>query len=209
MRNDNSKITGCVSNAVCALAIMEAVLVLSSWIISTAFPEVGIRSLICSEGIRWFFGGFTANIGDRTTACLLLSAMAYGCVARSKMCGAVKKLADYVPLLFRERLAFMLMAVEILMAIIVMLLLTCVPQAILVSVTGDLFPSSFSKSIVPVVCFTVVICSITYGLVTDNLKTVNDIVWCLIYGCQKAAPVFVLYVFACQLVCSACYVFAT
>lgn len=207
MKSDHARITRYISNTVCSLAIMEVVLMFSSWIVSTAFPETGLRSLINSEGIRWFLGSFSANLGNDISVWLLLSAMAYGCVSKSEIGKLPLRLSARVPLTFRERLAIVLVAAEVLIVLMVMLLLTSVPQAILLSVTGELFPSSFSRSIVPVADFVLVATAVTYGLVTDNVKTVGDVVGCLVYGCQKAAPLFVLYVFACQLFCSAGYVF--
>lgn len=208
MKNDGSTLTGFVSNAVCIMAVMEIILMLSSWIVPAAFPATGLRSLINSEGIRWFLGSFTENIGNDVSVWLLLSAMAYGCVARSGICKLLKSIGNLLSLTFRERLAFALVSAEILMVSIVMLLLTCVPQAILLSATGELFPSSFSRSIVPVADFVLVVSSVTCGIVTEHITTFSDIVGCFIYGCQRGAPVFVLYVFVCQLACSVAYVFA-
>lgn len=208
MRNKCKEQTKYVSNSVCALAILEIILMLSSWIISTAFPATRLRSLINSEGIRWFLGCFTDNLGNDFSIWLLLSAMAYGCISKSKILALFKDVRVYKSMEFRKRLAVVLVVVEIFVVLVVMSLLTFSRQAILLSVTGELFPSSFSRSLIPVVDFTLVVTAITYGLVTDNIRSLDDIVDCLVCGCQKASPLFVIYVFACQFIYSVGYVFS-
>ena len=44
------------------LILAQIVLVLASWLITAAMPDVFPRSLLSPEGIRWFFGTFTANL---------------------------------------------------------------------------------------------------------------------------------------------------
>ena len=92
--------------------------------------------------------------------------------------------------------------VEVLLVGVVMLLLTAVPHAILLSVTGSLFPSSFSHSILPVLCFTVIVCALTIGFSNDHLHTVSDIYRALTYGIQVAALLIPLYIISAELLAS-------
>ena len=46
---------------VLVLLTAQLALILLSWVLTAAFPELPIRSLLSSEGIRWFFGCFSDN----------------------------------------------------------------------------------------------------------------------------------------------------
>ena len=45
------------------LVIAEVLLVIVSWLLSAAMME-GVRSLLSSEGVRWFFGSFTMIVAS-------------------------------------------------------------------------------------------------------------------------------------------------
>ena len=59
------------------LLCAEALLIILSWILSTTMTE-GIRSLLSSEGIRWFFGNFSNIIASPLLAWLLLVPSSFG-----------------------------------------------------------------------------------------------------------------------------------
>ena len=52
---------------------------------------------------------------------------------------------------YRETVGLRIALVEFIVYVIVMILLTAIPHAILLSVTGQLFPSSFSSSFIPLI----------------------------------------------------------
>jgi aminobenzoyl-glutamate transport protein len=89
-----------------------------------------------------------------------------------------------------------------------MTLLTAVPHAILLSVSGDLFPSGFSRSIVPVVTFTVSVMSVSFGAVSGNLKRVEDVVEAMTIGLGWGSPLIIIYIVLCQLLYSLGFVFS-
>lgn len=60
------------------LILAQIVLVLASWLITAAMPDVFPRSLLSPEGIRWFFGTFTANLQSPWLVWLLLISIAWG-----------------------------------------------------------------------------------------------------------------------------------
>ena len=64
------------------LLCAEALLIILSWILSTTMTE-GVRSLLSSEGIRWFFGSFTGIIASPLLVWLLLALIAIGSVQKS------------------------------------------------------------------------------------------------------------------------------
>ena len=79
--------------------------------------------------------------------------------------------------------------------------------SILLSATGHLFPSAFSRSLVPVIAFGVCLVSVTFGLVSGRLRSLADILDALSTGIAHGAPLIVIYLFAIQLFESFRFVF--
>lgn len=65
-----------------ALLIVELLIMFVSWLLSAAFPTSELRSLLSSEGLRWFFGQFSTFLARPSLIGLLLLAMAWGCCGR-------------------------------------------------------------------------------------------------------------------------------
>ena len=107
---------------------------------------------------------------------------------------------------YRERTALRVAVAILLVYIIVVLLLTVSPHAILLSVIGSLFPSPFSRSIVPLVSFAICLVSVAYGMMSGRLKTLSDILDSLSYGISKGAPIFIVYIMFIQFLRSILFV---
>jgi aminobenzoyl-glutamate transport protein len=109
---------------------------------------------------------------------------------------------------YRDKTALRVAIVFLLAYIVVILLLTVIPHAILLSATGALFPSPFSRSIVPLTAFGIALVSIIYGIMSGRLRDIKDILDALSFGISKGAPVFVLYILIIQFVRSMLFVFS-
>ena len=181
------------------LLIAEAVLILLSWILSAMRVE-GVRSLLSGEGIRWFFGNFTSMVASPWLACLILILMALGCLQKSGLFSRPHTS-------YRDRMALRITVVFLVFYLCIILLLTAVPHAVLLSSTGSLFPSPFSRSIVPLLSFGIIIISITFGMVSGRFQTLADILDALSFGCRKGAPLFIFYILLIQLFESLRFVF--
>lgn len=180
------------------LLCAEALLIILSWILSTTMTE-GVRSLLSSEGIRWFFGSFTGIIASPLLVWLLLALIAIGSVQKS---GLTAWKCHY-----RDRLALRVATVSLLIYLTLIALLTFLPHAILLSATGDLFPSAFSRSLVPIIAFGICVLSITYGVVSGRLKSLSSVIHSLSYGIEKGAVLLVLYILLIQFYESLRFVF--
>ena len=187
---------------VVALVLALMALVLLSWLLS-ATQGGGVRSLLSSEGIRFFFGGFTDMLGKPLLVWLLLLSMAWGCLRQSGLLQFFSK-----PLtLHRRRQALVLMAVLLVVYVGVVLMLTLTPQAVLLSATGQLWPSPFSHALVPFVAFGVLLLSVVYGLLSRRFLSVADVCQSLTAGIAAAAPLLLLYVLIMQLAGALRFVF--
>lgn len=181
------------------LLIAETVLILLSWILSAMRVE-GVRSLLSGEGVRWFFGHFTSMVASHWLACLVLMLVALGCLQKSGL--FVQPHTSY-----RDRMALRITVVFLVFYVGVILLLTAIPHAVLLSSTGSLFPSPFSRSIVPLLSFGIILVSVTFGMVSGRFQTLADVLDALSFGCRKGAPLFIFYILLIQLYESLRFVF--
>ena len=176
--------------------IAETLLVILSWLLSAMRVE-GVRSLLSSEGIRWFFSSFSDLVASPVLVCLLVLMCALGCLQKSRV---TTIFSGKKSINFRDRLALYVALAFLLIYVVIILLLTLMPHAILLSATGHLFPSAFSRSLVPIIAFGICIFSVAFGLMAGVMRNLSDILQALSFGIAKGAPLLVFYLFAVQLV---------
>lgn len=187
------------------LLIAELTLILLSWILSAAGME-GVRSLLSGEGVRWFVGDFARMVASPLLAWLLLSMMAVGAFLRSGLTSLWHEDRSRM-MSYRDRTAFRVSLVLLVVYVAAILLLTVVPHAVLLSASGSLFPSPFSRSIIPIVAFGLALVSIAFGMMSGRIQLLSDILDALSYGIRRYAPLLVLYIFCIMLYQSLRFVF--
>ena len=185
------------------LLVAQSVLVIVSWLLS-AMRLDGVRSMLSSEGIRWFVGGFSDIVASPLLAWLLLLLIAGGSLQQSGVVSLFRSRGDTS---YRNRLALRVAGFCLILYASVICLLTLTPHAILLSVKGSLFPSAFSRSILPIVCFGVTLFSVVYGMMSGHKKTGEDILSILSYGIRQGASLIVVYILAIQFYASLRFVF--
>jgi len=181
------------------LFLLQLLLMLLSWILSAAFPVDSIRSLLSPEGLRWFLGHFAALVASPALVWLLLLSLAYGVLSHSKLLCLGKS--------YRERRAFVITLLLAVVVVGVVLLLTMIPHAVLLSATGSLWPSPFSQSLVPMTAFSIVLLSTCYGMISGHLDSLPEVYEALLDGLRSAAPLFLFYILIAQMVESVGFVF--
>ena len=196
------------SYLVVGLAVAELLLVLLSWLLSATMTE-GVRSMLSGEGVRWFFGSFASVLSSQWLVWLLLLSMSGGSLWKSGLLDVFRSSVSRTlsSPSYRQRVALRSTAVVGTLYVIVIMALTAVPHAVLLSATGQLFPSAFSRALVPIVAFGVSLVSAVFGLMSGRFGTLYDVVSSLSYGISKAAPLFVLYVVVVQFLTSLRFVF--
>ena len=196
------------NNIVIGVAVAQVLLVLLSWLLSATMTE-GVRSLLSGEGVRWFFGSFVAMLSSPWLVWLLLLAIAVGCLWQSGLLYVFTAHHSPSPthLTYRQRIALRTTLVVAMLYAAVILSMTAVPHAVLLSATGQLFPSAFSRALVPVFAFGLCLVSFVYGLMSGRFDTLGDAITSLSYGVAKAAPLFILYILFMLLYQSVCFVF--
>ena len=182
------------------LVVAQLMIVLLSWLLSAALPDLSVHSLLSSEGIRWFFGQFSSNIATPLTAWLIVAVIAYGCLSS---CGILELKH---PLDFRQRVAIRFVVFEIVIFVAIILLLTLMPHAVLLSIDGDICSGSLANSIIPYLSLVVCITSITYAYLSVRCNTKAELFDMLCEGNRQLSPLFIIYVLLTQLVYSVLYV---
>ncbi|MBF1420973.1 MAG: AbgT family transporter [Prevotella nanceiensis] len=183
----------------CSLLLLQIMVVILSWMIKTIYPEFNGRSLLSGEGVRWFLGNFTNNVASNILVWIILIGLSWGAIRASNILQVFKRSHT---LSYRERLGFRVVLIEIMIWVIVIVLLSFIPHAAMLSITGQLFPSSFSKSIVPLIAFIALFSSITYGLIIGRLRKGNLIIEALSNGIKQIAPYIIIYIILVQLIYS-------
>ena len=182
------------------LVVAQLMIILLSWLLSAALPDLSVHSLLSSEGIRWFFGQFSSNTATPLTAWLIVAVIAYGCLSS---CGILELKH---PLDFRQRVAIRFVVFEIVVFVAIILLLTLMPHAVLLSIDGDICSGSLANSIIPYLSLVVCVTSITYAYLSGRCNTKAELFDMLCQGNRQLSPLFIIYVLLTQLVYSVLYV---
>lgn len=124
---------------------------------------------------------------------------AYGCLKQSG-------LLDYGHS-YRERRALIIGVMLFLCYVAVILLLTFLPHAVLLSATGQLLPSPFLSGLPAMLSFAVATSSVVYGMVVDRIQGLDGIYQSLLKGIKAASPLLLLYILLVQIYESARFVF--
>ena len=174
-----------------ALALAHLLLILTSWVWSAAMPLSGVRSMLSSEGIRWFLGHFAELMASPVLVWILLGAMAYGAVVR---CRGNLQGNNY-----RSSRARIISLGFLAVYVAIVLLLTVSPHAVLLSASGLLWPSPFSASLVPITAFGILLAAILYGVVAGTFQTLSEVYESLVFGLRQCAPLLPVYILFMQL----------
>ncbi|MBF1571004.1 MAG: ABC transporter permease [Prevotella sp.] len=204
---------------VLVLLVSQLALILLSWLVTAAFPELPMRSVLSSEGIRWFFGSFVSNQLSPLLIYFIMAVMAVGACVRSRLYDALRETLSNTrsslttssihqhKVHYREKVGLRIALVEFIVYVIIMILLTAIPHAILLSVTGQLFPSSFSSSFIPSLSLIIIIMSLTYGVASGTIDSVAKMHKVLVGGLEVGSRLVPTYVVGIQLYMSIKYVF--
>ncbi len=184
-----------------ALLIVWVLLVLFSWIFTALHPTAPLRSLFSAEGIRWLFGHNVETLAKPVLVWIVLGTMAYGPVTISGLC----KLR--LPLGIRERFSLRLVSAELVVVIVIMALLTLLPQPVLLSATGNVSHSSFLYSLVPVICLTLMVIGLTYGVSVGSIKGLREAYNSIVYGFKYGGHLILFYILLTMLYATVCFVF--
>lgn len=184
--------------AVVVLASSELVLVLLSWVLSATSTGY-VRSLLSSEGIRWFLGHYAEIVLSPLLVWIVLLSVSCGVVSASRVLAPATS--------YRERMGRRVALTLLLLYVAAVLSLVLAPHAILLSASGSVLPSPFSKAFVPIVAFGMLIGAVAYGVVARTLSSLRAIIDAMLKGISMGAPFLLCYLLLAQFVESLRFVF--
>ncbi len=193
--------------AAAALALLQAALVLVSWVAGVLAPQAPVRSVLGGEGARWLFGTFVSNVLSPPLAWLVMLGMAWGCVAGSGLPAALGDLRGFRGMPYRRRQGLMAAAAVLALSVAVLALLALAPHAMLLGVGGTLFPSAFIRGLVPALALVAIAVSVAYGATGGTFDGLSGVFGSLCLGLGDLAPLMVVYVLAAQLYRMVLFVF--
>lgn len=182
-----------------SLGIAEVVVILVSWLLTAAMPESFTHSLTSPEGIRWFMSHFVDHLTSVWLVWLVLISITIGVVKQSRV-------LHFDHTQYRQRTALRLMLIELCISAGIMLALTLLPHAILLNAVGTLFPGPFTHSLIPYICFSVMVMGMSYGIMSESIKGISQVYDAMNQGIRLLSPCFLFYILVMQLYTSILYV---
>ena len=182
-----------------SLGIAQVVVILVSWLLTAAMPESFTHSLTSPEGIRWFMGHFVDHLISVWLVWLVLISITIGVVKQSRV-------LHFDHTQYRQRTALRLMLIELCISAGILLALTLLPHAILLNAVGTLFPGPFTHSLIPYICFSVMVMSMSYGIMSESIKGISQVYDAMNQGIRLLSPCFLFYILVMQLYTSILYV---
>ena len=201
MRRDSDKWFGL---AALVLVLLQVAVVVLSWLVTAAKPEAALRSLLSADGVRWFYGHVVSNCAQPLLVWLLMAAMTTGCLRQSRLLDALPFISGVRN--YRQQFALRVVAVEAALFVLVFVLLTLVPHAILLDVTGRLWSTMMVYGLVPALCTVVTLLAVTYGVLSGSLSSLGSVFRSLTVGVAQWRRVWPLYFIAIELWFSLKYV---
>lgn len=190
-----------------AMVIFQLLLFPASWLVTALFPELATNSLLSDEGIRRFLGYFTSNLQSPFLIWMLLLSMAYGLYTGSGLSEALSRKRHGGKLAYLHNFALKIVAAEMLVFIVILVLLTALPSGPLLSITGQVFPSSFSRSIVPLLTMAVITFSITFGIFSRIMRKVSEMFEAMKKGLADCSSFIIFFIVIVELFYSLQFIF--
>ncbi len=191
------------------VALSELALVVGSWLVASAEPDLAMRSLLSPSGVRWYFGNYVDRIATPLLVYIILCAVAWGCMRQSKL---MSVLITYLSprrrqLTTHQMFALCTSVVVLALEVATLAVLTLLPHAILLSVTGSLWPSSFSRSVVPAVAFMLASTNVVFAVSSGQIRSVTQLGRMITSEAPVLLPLLLLYCLAADFAGCLRYVF--
>lgn len=186
------------------LIVLQLLVILLSWILNVAVPELGVRSLLSGEGLRLMMASYLDNISSLVLGSIILVSVGIGAMVKSGVLSAVSNRKEQD---FRHRFAFQMCIVVMVLAVAVALFVVFLPHSPMMSVTGHYFPGPLLYCLIPYISLVMMLISYTYSLFSGDLVLFQQAADIATYGLKKASWLIVLYLIVTELVASIRFVY--
>lgn len=176
------------------LLCASAIIIIGSWCISIAWPELGVVSMLSQESLRWLCRNISSILCDEILAWIILLSSSWGALRKSGLITSVRALCNRQKLNFNERLGLQMALVVASILIILFLYLILSSNAPLLGLSGTILPSPAMAVLLPFVSLTISASSVVYGLFANTITSANALLHSLTYGIMRAACIIVVYI---------------
>ncbi|MCR5819573.1 MAG: AbgT family transporter [Bacteroidaceae bacterium] len=208
MTNNTALHTRLAHGLIISLFCSMLLLILGSWVLSMV--GVSVNNIISSEGLRWFFRQRFVPLETQVISVVLLIMICLGAITDSglwkDLCLLVNR--NQRPLNMRQRRALFAVLVLLIFSIFAFIFLIMSPSAILLSVTGHLWPSPFFDGIIRGFVINILFLSIVYGISSGHMRTFSQTLSLLYIGIIKFAPWIIVTLLSLSLYSLCLYVFS-
>lgn len=192
------------------LLLSQVIVIIGSWIASVLVADGSIHSLLTAEGVRWFIGDFSRMLSTPVLFNILIVGMAVGVIRESHILTVMlhylrsRRRADAItPGItqkgYSELIALQLSIATALVMVVVIILLSCLPHAILLSATGTVLNSSLFSGLIPMLCFVAISSATLFGYASRHFQGFLAVFRAMEHGVTLSAPFILFYIFALQL----------
>lgn len=188
--------------AAVVLIAAEAALCLASWVASALWPELGVRSVFSGEGARWLLGHHAEALAAEPLTWILEWSATWGLVRGSGLAAQLRRSHRA----WRERVAMRTAAATGGLFAAAIVALAIAPGHVMLSVSGDLWPSPLTAAAVPLACLGVSLCSLAFGIVAGRFASAADACKSLLLGIRHGAPLLLLWMLLAQLHYTVCFI---
>lgn len=188
------------------LLIAHLLLPLLAWLGRAAgFP---LGNLFSSEGIRWYYLHIQDCYRSPFMTVVFPVVLVLGAIERSGLSEIIEDSVSkgVLSLTYRQRKACLMAGTFLLLYLAGMLLLLFGPYAILLSVTGHLYPSPFVSGILQTMSLGFVLTSLLYAVLSFHLRGWQECLSVLYWGIQRYDVWILISMLAVQLYNALCYV---
>ena len=167
------------------LLAAHVLLPLLAWLGSAAGYPLG--NLFSSEGLRWYFLHVQDCFHSPPMAVVFPVILVMGALERSGLYDIMKESMwkGAWSLTYRQRRACLMAGVFLLLFLAGLLLLLFGPHAILLSVTGHLYPSPFVSGILQTLSLGIVVASLLYAVLSSHLRGWQECLSVMYWGIQR------------------------
>ncbi len=170
-----------------------------------------VRNLFSEEGIRWVYAHMQDSFTTSLLALVFPVVLLCGAVSRSGLgtllTGLYRRGGRRYRITYRQKTALLTAGIFLAVCGAASLLLILSPQAILLGVTGEIFPSPFIYGILPVTTLCVQGASMIYAHLSNHLHGTAEMLSVMYWGIRQYAAWIFIAILAAQFFHSVVYIF--
>jgi len=177
-----------------AIAVLFVVLLVTSWIV--AVYDESVNALLSVNGFRWFFSNFVNNFGTVPLAEIIFGMLGISTLYESGILNITRK---HVSL--KQRNALKITSLGVGITLVLFLALMLMPNAILLSVFGELYDSPFTRGLYGFIIVLFILAGNIFGYTSGKYVSFDDFFHAQIAIFSRIGNYFVILFLASQFVC--------